>query len=202
MLRIGITGGIGSGKSVVARAFESLGIPVYNADTAAKLLMETDPVLRDKLLQLFGENAFRNGSLNRKWISAQVFGDAAKLEALNAIVHPAVIQYGKDWFTRQQAPYAIKEAALLFETGTAGDLDFVIGVYAPQAVRLHRVMKRDNTDREQVLSRMDKQIDESIKMRLCDAVIINDDQQLVIPQVLGLHDILQEKSRAATKQHG
>ncbi|MFT4022862.1 MAG: dephospho-CoA kinase [Flavihumibacter sp.] len=186
MLRIGITGGIGSGKSVVARVFENLGIPVYNADNAAKILMETDPSLREKITALFGSEAYENNRLNRAFIAARVFNNQEKLEALNAAVHPVVIRYGEEWFNRQSAPYAIKEAALFFETGTAAQLDKVIGVYAPPTLRLRRVMQRDGLTREQIKSRMDKQIDESLKMRLCDHVILNDDQHLVIPQVLAL----------------
>lgn len=190
MLKIGITGGIGSGKSMVAKVFEHLGIPVYNADTAAKSLMENDPYLRASITDLFGPEAYLNGPLNRSYISSLVFKDRSKLEALNALVHPATIQYGKEWMSRQTTPYAIKEAALIFESGTQDELDYVIGVYAPQALRIHRVMQRDKVTREQVLQRMANQIDESVKMRLCDFVVVNDDQQLVLPQVLKLHEHL------------
>ncbi|MBL7771214.1 MAG: dephospho-CoA kinase [Flavipsychrobacter sp.] len=188
MLKIGITGGIGSGKSMVAKVFEHLGIPVYNADTAAKSLMKNDPALRASITELFGPEAYLNGTLNRFYISSLVFKDRSKLEALNALVHPATIKYGKDWMNRQTTPYAIKEAALIFESGTQNELDYVIGVYAPQALRIHRVMQRDNVTREQVLQRMANQIEESVKMRLCDFVVVNDDQQLVLPQVLALHE--------------
>ncbi|WP_290793211.1 dephospho-CoA kinase [Flavihumibacter sp. UBA7668] len=187
MLKIGITGGIGSGKSMVARVFEHLGIPVYKADTAAKSLMNEDPALRTAITSLFGPEAYQNGELNRSYISSLVFNDRAKLDALNAIVHPATIQFGRDWMNRQSAPYAIKEAALIFESGTQDELDYVIGVSAPLSLRIHRVMQRDQITREQVLQRMGNQLDESLKMKLCDFVIVNDDQQLVLPQVLSLH---------------
>ncbi|MCA0397419.1 MAG: dephospho-CoA kinase [Bacteroidetes bacterium] len=189
MLRIGITGGIGSGKSVVARVFENLGIPVYNADNTAKMLMETDVSLVEKITRLFGPAAYTDQRLNRSYIAAQVFNNQEKLDALNAIVHPAVIQYGEDWFARQHAPYAIKEAALFFETGTAGQMDKMIGVSAPVALRIQRAMQRDQLSREQIKNRMDKQLDESIKMRLCDYVVVNDDQHLVLPQVLRLDSL-------------
>ena len=189
MLRIGITGGIGSGKSVVARVFENLGIPIYNADNTAKMLMETDASLVEKITRLFGPAAYIDQRLNRSHIAAQVFNNQEKLDALNAIVHPAVIQYGEDWFARQHAPYAIKEAALFFETGTAGQMDKMIGVSAPVALRIQRVMQRDQLSREQIKNRMDKQLDESIKMRLCDYVVVNDDQHLVLPQVLRLNSL-------------
>ncbi len=187
MLKIGITGGIGSGKSIVAKVFEHLDIPVYNADTAAKSLMETDPALRASITELFGPEAYLNGTLNRSFISALVFKDSRLLAALNALVHPATIQYGNEWMNRQTAPYVIKEAALIFESGTQNELDYVIGVYAPQALRIHRVMQRDTVTREQVMQRMANQLDESLKMKLCDFVVVNDDQQLVLPQVLALH---------------
>lgn len=188
MLKIGITGGIGSGKSIVAKVFEHLDIPVYNADTAAKSLMEKDPALRASITELFGPEAYLNGTLNRSFISSLVFKDSRLLAALNALVHPATIQYGKEWMNRQSAPYVIKEAALIFESGTQAELDYVIGVYAPQALRIHRVMQRDTVTREQVMQRMANQLDESLKMKLCDVVVVNDDQQLVLPQVLALHE--------------
>lgn len=190
MLKVGITGGIGSGKSIVSKVFENLGVPIYNADTAAKRLMNEDPALKAAILELFGQDAYTNGLLNRSFISSIVFKDSAKLEALNALVHPATIAYGKTWMAQQNTTYALKEAALIFESGTQNDLDFVIGVWAPLAVRLNRVMKRDNSPREAVLQRMNNQIDESLKMKLCDAVIKNDDQHLVIPQVLAMHEHL------------
>jgi dephospho-CoA kinase len=189
MLKIGITGGIGSGKSIVAKVFEHLDIPVYNADTAAKSLMEIDPALRASITELFGPEAYLNGTLNRSFISALVFKDSRLLAALNALVHPATIQYGNEWMNRQTAPYVIKEAALIFESGTQNELDYVIGVYAPHALRIHRVMQRDTVTREQVMQRMANQLDESLKMKLCDVVVVNDDQQLVLPQVLALHQI-------------
>ena len=188
MLKIGITGGIGSGKSIVAKVFEHLDIPVYNADTAAKSLMENDPASRASITELFGPEAYLNGTLNRSFISSLVFKDSRLLAALNALVHPATIQYGKEWMNRQSAPYVIKEAALIFESGTQAELDYVIGVYAPQALRIHRVMQRDTVTREQVMQRMANQLDESLKMKLCDVVVVNDDQQLVLPQVLALHE--------------
>ena len=194
MLRVGITGGIGSGKSVVAKVFATLGIPVYNADSTAKRLMEEDPSLKASISLLFGEQAYEGGRLNRPYISAIVFKDREKLAQLNALVHPATIAAGEKWFGEQQAPYALKEAALIFESGTQRQLDFVIGVSAPQHLRIHRVMARDGVGREEVLKRMQNQIDETIKMRLCDSVIYNDEVQLVIPQVLELHERLLKKA--------
>lgn len=188
MLKIGLTGGIGSGKSTVAQIFTVLGIPVFDADDAAKKMMNEDEDLKTAIKKLFGEEAYTTGALNRKYIAGIVFNDAFKLEQLNAIVHPATIKAAEEWMHKQTAPYIIKEAALMFESGSGAHLDYVIGVYAPKHLRVQRAMQRDNAAREEVLARMDKQINEEIKMRLCDFVIVNDEQQLLIPQVLQLHE--------------
>src|SRR5688500_18059178 len=139
-LKIGITGGIGSGKSTVAKVFETIGIPVYYADDAAKRLMNEDAVLQQQITALFGPTADVNGKLCRKYVAGQVVNDKAKLQQLNAIVHPATIADGERWMQHQTTPYAIKEAALIFESGTQGELDYVIGVSAPTPLRLLRVM--------------------------------------------------------------
>jgi dephospho-CoA kinase len=189
-LKIGLTGGIGSGKSTVAKVFEILGIPVYYADDAARRIMNEDEQLRQQIIQHFGPSAYRNDQLDRAYIGSQVFNNKEKLELMNSLVHPATIRDGEQWMTRQAAPYAIKEAAIIFESGTQGQLDYIIGVSAPTPLRLLRAMKRDGSTREQVLARMNKQIQEVIKMRLCDFVIYNDEQQPVIPQVINLHERL------------
>ena len=187
MLKVGITGGIGSGKSTVSKIFEVLGIPVYYADDASKRLMNEDEGLKEKLISIFGSGTYVDGKLNRIYLSSIVFNNPEKLAVLNSIVHPATIKDAADWMQRQTAPYAIKEAALIFESGSQEHLDKVIGVYAPAAVRIHRVMQRDNVTREEVQSRMNKQLGEEIKMKLCDYVITNDEQELLIPQVIELH---------------
>ncbi|MBS1642914.1 MAG: dephospho-CoA kinase [Bacteroidetes bacterium] len=187
MLKIGITGGIGSGKSTVAKMFQTLGIPVFNADDAAKTIMNEDEELKEKIIQTFGTATYTNGILNRKYLAHIVFNNAFELEKLNALVHPAAIAKGIKWAAQQNAPYIIKEAALMFEAGSAFNLNYVIGVSAPQHLRIQRAMQRDNILREEVLARMNKQIDETIKMKLCDFVIVNDEQQMVIPQVLQLN---------------
>lgn len=188
MLKIGITGGIGSGKSTVSNIFKVLGIPIFDADSEAKRIMEANDAVKQLLIEEFGDAVFVNGKLNRKHLSSIVFTDTYKLEKLNAIVHPAAIEAGLNWAAQQTAPYIIKEAALMFEAGSAFNLDYVIGVYAPQALRLKRVMHRDDVGRHDVLNRMSKQINEAIKMKLCDYVVVNDEQQLLIPQVLKLHE--------------
>jgi dephospho-CoA kinase len=187
-LRIGLTGGIGSGKSTVAKIFETLGIPVFYADAAARQVMNEDEELIHKMKETFGDAAYENGMLNRKYIADIVFNDPFRLEQLNALVHPAAIAMAEKWMRQQTAPYAIKEAALFFEAGSTEGLDYIIGVYTPQHLRVHRVMERDNVTREEVLARMSKQINEEMKMRLCDFVIVNDEQNMIIPQVLQLHE--------------
>lgn len=191
MLKIGLTGGIGSGKTTIAKIFETLGVPVYYADDVAKQLMQEDNVLKQSIINIFGKDSYTtDGKLNRSYLSATVFSNPHQLEQLNAIVHPATIQHAEQWMQQQQAPYAIKEAALIFESGSQSTLDYVIGVYAPQALRIQRVMQRDHIDKDKVLQRMQNQIDENIKMRLCDRVIQNDDQTPLIQQVVMLHQEL------------
>jgi dephospho-CoA kinase len=189
-LRIGLTGGIGSGKSTVAKVFEVLGIPVYHADEAARRLMNEDEWLRQQIMQHFGPSAYKNNQPDRTYIASQVFNDREKLALLNSLVHPATIRDAAQWMQQQHTPYAIKEAAIIFESGTQDQHDYIIGVSAPASLRILRAMKRDGATRDQVLSRMSKQIQESIKMRLCDFVISNDEQQAIIPQVIALHEKL------------
>ncbi len=188
MLKVGLTGGIGSGKSSVASIFNVLGIPVFDADTQAKIIMENDEQLASSIKNVFGDESYFEKKLNRPFLANLVFNDRYKLEQLNALVHPAAITAANKWMQQQKAPYIIKEAALLFEAGTAANLDYVIGVYAPKHLRIKRAMERDNASREQVLARMSRQINEEIKMKLCDFVLVNDEQQLLIPQVLRLHE--------------
>jgi len=193
MLKIGITGGIGSGKSIVSNIFKVLGIAVFDADFAAKQIMNENKIVQQHLIDAFGESVFLNNELNKKYLANIVFNDAYQLEKLNAIVHPATIEAGNQWVKQQKSIYILKEAALLFESGSAADLDYIIGVYAPKIVRIKRVMQRDNANEQAVINRMNKQIDENLKMKLCDFVIINDEQQLLIPQVMALHKIFVEK---------
>lgn len=188
MIKVGITGGIGSGKSTVSNIFKVLGIPVFDADSAAKQLMQNDESLKENLQNEFGKNVYVNGQLNKKYLAEIVFKDTYKLEKLNAIVHPIAIEAGLQWAAKQTTAYIVKEAALLFEAGSGFNLDYIIGVFAPQNLRIKRVMDRDAISKEEVVARIDKQIDETIKMKLCDFVIVNDEQQMVIPQVLKLHE--------------
>ncbi|MBL0182871.1 MAG: dephospho-CoA kinase [Chitinophagaceae bacterium] len=190
MLKIGLTGGIGSGKSTVAKVFEVLGIPVYYADDAAKRMMNEDEGLKQKIKQQFGEEVYDNGKLNRKALAEIVFNAPGKLDQLNALTHPATIAGAERWMQQQTTPYCIKEAALIFESGAQEHLDYVIGVTAPAPLRIQRTMQRDGVSREEVMARMDKQMEESIKMKLCDFIIVNDEQEMMLPQVLELHNKL------------
>lgn len=186
MLKIGLTGGLGSGKTTVSKIFASLGVPIFYADDIAKSIMNENQALRKEIINLFGKEAYTE-KLNRKHIADIVFKNAFKLEQLNALVHPLTIAAADKWMHGQTTAYIIKEAALMFEAGAAANLDYIIGVYAPQNLRITRVMKRDNSTKEQALERINNQIDETIKMKLCDFVIVNDEQQAVLPQITGLH---------------
>lgn len=201
MKQVGITGGIGSGKSTVARIFEAMGYAVYYADTGAKRLMVEDAILIDGVKKLLGEEAYLDdGALNRAFVGSQVFSDEKKLEALNSLVHPAV---GRDYCRwvedlgkseRYDKTFALKEAAILFESGSYRDTDFVISVYAPQAMRLARVMARDGATEASVLDRMSKQWPERKKMDLSDYVIYNDGVHMLIPQVREVIDVIKQAS--------
>lgn len=196
MLKVGLTGGIGSGKTTIAKVFELLNVPVYYADDASKRLYHSDKNLIADIKKHFGEDIYNNEQLNRSKLAAIVFNDPSKLELLNQLVHPPTIRDAEQWMQKQTAPYVIKEAALLFESGSSSGLDYIIGVQAPSHYRIKRVMERDGVKREDVINRANRQIDEEIKMRLCDFVIVNNDQELVIPQVLELHSKFLEVSKS------
>jgi dephospho-CoA kinase len=189
MLKVGITGGIGSGKTTVSKIFEVLGVPVFYADDHAKRVMVEDSILIDAIKQEFGNESYLDdGSLNRKYIANIVFNDAARLDKLNAIVHPATFRAFDAWVAQVgDVPYILKEAALLFEAASYKLCDKAIMVYAPLETRIARVMKRDHISRDEVLSRNAKQMPDEEKIKLADYTIVNDDTQLVIPQVLALH---------------
>ncbi len=190
-IKVGITGGIGTGKSFVSRIFKTLGVPFYDADLEAKLMMTKSPQVREALVRTFGSQTyFEDGSLNRRYLSDQVFNDSEKLTLLNSIVHPAVIQDSVDWSNRQHAPYILKEAALLYESGSYKNLDYTILVTAPEELRIQRVMQRDNVDREEVLRRMVKQMPEEEKLQYADFLIHNDENIPLLPQVLAVHNAL------------
>jgi len=195
MLKIGLTGGIGSGKTTIARIFEVLGIPVYYADAEAKRLMNSDPGLKKQIIAAFGPESYKEGNLDRAWVAKQVFDNTEKLNLLNSYVHPLTIRDAESWMNRQNTPYAIKEAALIFEGELEKYFDFIIGVSAPESLRLERTMHRDNSTTEQILLRMRQQMNEDEKMSRCDFIILNDGKQAVLPQVLKIHETLKASTR-------
>jgi dephospho-CoA kinase len=199
MLKIGLTGGIGSGKTTVAQIFEVLAIPVYYADQAARDLMNQDPELKKKIISTFGAAAYKEGELDRSFLGGLVFADTEKLALLNSFVHPVTLRHATGWMQNQTTTYAIKEAALIFEAGLEKFFDYIIGVTAPESLRMERVMKRDQATAENVLLRMQQQMDEKEKISRCNFVIINDGKQAVLPQVLHIHETLLSKVHNVAK---
>ncbi len=185
---VGLTGGIGAGKSQVAKVFATIGIPIFDADATAKTIMNTNESLAQQLIQHFGAATFKDGQIDRAHLASIVFSNPTKLSILNSLVHPLTIKAAAEWAAIQISPYVIKEAALFFESGSTQGVSKIIGVSAPLSLRIHRVMQRDKCGKQEVEKRMANQIDESIKMKLCDYVIVNDDQHLVLPQVLAIHE--------------
>ncbi len=186
--KVGITGGIGAGKSLVCRVFSVLGIPIYDADREAKAIMAEDREVGSALKAAFGDAVFdQYGKLDRAYLSEVVFSDEKKLKQLNSIVHPAVIKAGEDWASAQTSAYSLKEAALLFESGSYKKLDFTILVTAEESIRINRVMKRDGVTEDQVRARLSKQWSDDQKLPLADAIIINDGGQSLIEQVMAIH---------------
>ncbi|MEH6308092.1 dephospho-CoA kinase [Olivibacter sp. CPCC 100613] len=192
-LRIGVTGGIGTGKTTVCKIFEALGYPVFYADKEAKNVMADDAELVERIKSIFGKHVYSDkGELDRAYLSKIVFQDREKLDELNALVHPATIKAYENWEKKQTASLTFKEAALLFETGSYALSDRNILVVAPQELRIKRVMERDHVTREAVLARIDKQMVDAEKRKLADFVIDNDEGQALIPQVLKIKDRLLE----------
>ncbi len=194
-LQVGITGGIGSGKTTVCRLFEVLGIPVYYADERAKQLMVEDEALVRQIRDSFGDKAYtEEGQLNRAYLADIVFSNPEKLQQLNALVHPAVGRDSRRWHEEQtDAPYTLREAALIFESGSFRQLDKVITVTAPKELRIERVMRRDQVDREAVTARMENQLPEEEKVKRADYVIYNDGRRSLIHQVWAIHQWLCEE---------
>lgn len=201
MLKIGLTGNMGSGKTTVSKVFEILGVPVFYADNEAKNVMVTDIQLVEQIKSVFGAAAyFDDGTLNRKHISGIVFNDKSKLAKLNAMVHPAVFRAFDNWVTQyENVPYVIKEAALLFESDSYKLCDYTVMVQAPLEERIKRVMGRDGLTRTEVESRNANQFSDDKKTQLANYVIHNDETQLIIPQVLKLHSLFLSLSHRVVK---
>ena len=190
MKRIGLTGNIGSGKTIIASCFEVLNIPVFNADNVAKLLMNKDVNLKQSLIAEFGKEVFLNNELNRKYLSKLAFNDDLVLKRLNALVHPVIQEAFEKWSIQQSGAYIIKEAAILFESNTYQSLDAIICISCPEEIRLKRILKRDDLSEKEVRQRMSNQWAEEKKISLSDYVIKNDNTCLVMPQILRVHSAL------------
>ena len=184
MIKIGITGGIGSGKSVVCEIFRLFGVPVFDADTEAKKLNDTSPTIREKLTQLFGNDLYHSHSLNRQKLASFIFSNSENLCKVNAIIHPEVAMHFEKWAKKQKhVPFAIIESAILFESEFDKLVDKTIAVFAPQDIRIERITKRDNITLSQIKARMNSQISEEEKAKRADFVIVNDNRKSLIEQV-------------------
>ena len=194
MIKIGITGGIGSGKSTVARLFTQLGVPVYIADDESKRLTATSPLIRQQLTSRFGNNLYTAEGLNKKRLAELIFGNAEHLHAVNAIIHPVVKQDFLAWTKRQRTPLCAIESAILFEAGFEYTVDCTLMVYTPLELRIARIGQRDGSQPQEIARRIQSQMDDEEKRTRADHMILNDGQQALIPQVV---DFLQKKLQAS-----
>jgi dephospho-CoA kinase len=195
MLKIGLTGGIGSGKSTVAEIFRTLGVPVFNSDQVARDLQENDPDVIAAMKKSFGEKVFTGGKLDRSKMASEVFKDKEKLQLLNSIIHPAVGKAFEKFLSENAAkPYAIKEAAILFELVLEKQLDEMITITAPEEIRIERVMRRDGVSEADVRARMKNQLPDETKAALSSFVLVNEGTGLVLPQVIAAHEKILEKA--------
>ena len=192
-IQIGITGGIGSGKSTVAQLFEEMGVPVYYADSEAKELMNIDSDIKGAIIKLFGEEAYKEGQLNRAFIASKVFGNETKLAQLNAIVHPKVAKHFEEWVTKQSTKFVMKEAAILVETGGYKELDELFVVTADENLRIQRVMKRDNVAKDLVESRIKNQISDAERNQYATWIFKNNEGDDLKLQVAQCRKYLKEK---------
>lgn len=183
MIKIGITGGIGSGKSVVASLLALNGVPVYIADTESKLLTVHSPIIRKGLTDLFGIEIYTDEGLNKPLLASHIFGDQEKLKQVNGIIHPEVNRHFQEWAEQQQADICAIESAILFESGFNRIVDATLMVYAPLETRIRRALERDTVSREAIISRINSQMPDEIKKEKCDYIIYNDDKQALLPQV-------------------
>jgi dephospho-CoA kinase len=201
MFRVGVTGGIGSGKTLICKIFEMLGIPVYYADVQAKKMMAADPEIIARLSEYFGNEVIKEGKPDRDKIASIVFSNPDALTLLNSLIHPLVRNDFDVWSrSKQENVYVIEEAAILFETGANKLLDYIIAITAPENIRIKRVMDRDNINRKNILARIGNQMDETERANMADAVIINNDTVMVIPQVVELHHKLLNLARGKRRK--
>lgn len=184
---VGLTGGIGSGKTTIAKMFEALGVPVYYADDEAKILMKTSLSIKNKLIQIFGSEAYIQNEVNKEFLANIIFHDKEKLHQINTIVHPEVNTHFKQWVKRQNAKYIIQENAILFESSKQDFFDIIITVTAPIELKISRVIERDSTSMEKILARMNNQLTDDFKISHSDYVIYNIDLQESMSQVNHIH---------------
>jgi dephospho-CoA kinase len=190
-LKLGITGGIGSGKTSVCRVFQVLGIPVFSADPEAKKIMDNDGSIVRRINSIAGRDLYKNGSLDRLQLAKLIFNDNTMLAKVNSLVHPVVLEHFRKWELEQDAPYVIIEAAILFESGASKLVDRIATVIAPEEERVERVIHRNSLSRDQVLERMRNQMDDEARIKLSDYVIHNSENDMIIPEILKIHkDIL------------
>ncbi len=194
MLKIGITGGIGSGKTTVCRLFEIMGVPVYYSDEVSKELLRSDAEVKAFVINAFGDTIIdQHGAVDRKKLAAIVFNNKFELDKLNAILHPAVALHFVNWLTKQTSDYILKETAILFESGAYKNLDQVIAVVAPLELKISRSIKRDGVSKDAILARIQNQLNDEEKIKRSSFVIYNDEAQLLMPQVLMIHQQLVNK---------
>lgn len=196
MIKVAITGGIGSGKTTVCRIFNLLGIPIFNADMEAKLMMQNDLSVKKSLIDFFGIDIYlKNGTLDRKKLAAIIFNDKIALQKVNSIVHPAVHRYFEQWAKNQTSPYVIEETAIVFETGGHEKFDFIVAVTAPLEEKLSRVMTRDGSTRDQVLERMKNQWSDEEKIKRAHHIVYGGNEHLMIPQIIEIHKNIIENGK-------
>lgn len=193
MIKVGLTGGIGSGKTTVANFFSELGIPIYYADLEARRLMKSSSLIKRKLIKEFGNDAYKDGELNTSFLASIVFKDKSKLTQINSIIHPEVAKDFLSWIKKQNAPYVIEESAILFENNLIDHFDYIITVTAPADVRINRIIKRDSTSKKEVLLRMNNQWDDKKKIELSDYIIHNIELSDTKKQVKELHKTILKK---------
>tara|TARA_B100000902_G_scaffold149672_1_gene146244 strand:+ start:10441 stop:11016 length:576 start_codon:yes stop_codon:yes gene_type:complete len=189
MKRIGITGSIGSGKTYVSKVFKSLGVPVFNSDLVSKNIISNSPLLKCKLESEFGNDIYLNNKLDTKKLASIVFSNKSKLTRLNSLIHPLVKESFLKWISLQNNAYIIKEAAIMFESNSAELLDAVICVSSPKDLRINRTINRDKISRKEVLNRMNNQYSQEKKEFLSDYIILNDNKNLILPQVIKIHSL-------------
>jgi len=190
MIIVGLTGGIGSGKTTIGKYFGAFGIPIYIADREAKALMNRSKVIKRKLIELFGTSAYEDGKLNRPYLASKIFSDNQLLSSMNAIVHPKVASHFKRWLKKQDAPYVIKEAAIIFENNLESQYHYIITVIADEDLRLERVMKRDNVSKKKVESIIKNQLPDDVKIEKSDFIIENNDIDIAKKQAEAIHSTI------------